>query len=467
MRERNKYILKKGISDLPEHVAPESIWDNIETAIYDIPARTLPIHKAPSELWSDIDTGIVTKNSIRRIVKRTIIAALLLLITGLGIYLLLFDGITENNRNNISDIKTTKTENNVIEKAANTKSLNSKTEDKTNTTKKLYKLYEKKETPANNKPISLNTGSKYREKSAYQNNDMTNNDELLAFHNTRLTSDQSIINNKIGLFNLVDDSEYLDFNSLKSSEFRQSETPPAFDYCDFNRVNKDIYYGASVDYQYFIKSTIPENTDLLYWFTGDLRLKFKRNKLFFETGIGIGYSVDKTVFSYNYLTNELVDTYEYVDSVHFDPVTGKTEYFTTTVNVYDSIAYTSNSSVEKKYIYLHIPVFVGYEVFSKNDFAISLQAGVSYISQLDVSDRVPVLYHENSRITDVNSIETIRNTQFLNSTFAVGFGWNINRNVTLNVDPSFNYYFKNIYNESGSSKNSLSLGLKCGVYIKF
>jgi outer membrane protein with beta-barrel domain len=469
MRERNKYILVKGISNLPEHKAPAEIWDNIETAHFDIPTAILPMHKAPSKLWEGIYTGLVNRNSLRKVINRSLIAALLLLLVGFGSYFLFFDGLeVDNIQNNTPNTSTLIIDDNATEKEQKDESI-IVNPGNSGSSKSGNKVIYKKQLRPVNKPVSSNTNVTKKNKTNYSTptQQYYNNKELIGYSESRLSTSQSRLKSKRNLNNITKNPDYIDINSLPKSNGNFNERYNSYGYCDFNRVNKDIYLGATISYEKFLESTIPKNTEIKYWFSGDLRLKFKRERLSIEIGVGIGYSVDKTVFSYNYLTNELIDTYEYVDSVHFDPVTGTTEYFTTTVNVYDSIAYASNSAVEKEYMYLHIPLVLGYEVLNRNDFSINIMAGMSFLSQISVTNKIPSLHHENSRITNINSVESVRNTQFFNSSFAIGFGWNINKNMTLNVDPKVNYYFSNIYQQSELSSNSISLGLKCGIYIKF
>ena len=70
MNEHNQHILVKAIGELPEHKAPEVIWDNIEFAMLGINSKILPIHKPSASTWVAIESelshkSIFNKNMLR------------------------------------------------------------------------------------------------------------------------------------------------------------------------------------------------------------------------------------------------------------------------------------------------------------------------------------------------------------------------------------------------------------------
>lgn len=456
MKEINRNILLEGLASLPKHKAPEDVWDNIETIVFAIPPEILPIHSPGASIWNSIETQLDNKKGwIARNLKTI---ALLLLLFASGSLLLW--NITDFSNNDISS------GNKTPQKELLTKII-PLGEDNTTKISKSY------ETKADIDIITQNES----ESSKFVNNitsipistDLQNNEkQLVNESNTIITNDlksTSLLLPRLS-FSLCEGNLENGFELgliRDNDELKYVEIPQ--DYCNFNRVEKNIFLGIGVEYQYFFNNGIPVDTKMKYWISGDLRILFKRERFTLETGIGIGLSSDKTNFTYNYLTNELVDSYEYVDSVHYNPITGTTEYFTTTVDVYDSVAHASQSAVNKDYRYLQVPLIVGWDIIKTRQTALNLHVGMVYIKEINFDTKAPNLYHENSRITTVNSVDVARNSEL----FRVGAGLRFNLCVTNKLsfiaDPSLNYYFNNIYKNS-DIKSSMSLSIRCGLYFK-
>ncbi|NQU33386.1 MAG: hypothetical protein HQ521_09145 [Bacteroidetes bacterium] len=454
MKEINRHILINGLSDLPEHKAPFVIWENIDAMMFSIPIQALPVHKPPTTIWAAIETGISGSMFSRKLIIRSVIILLLLLIAGGTNH---YIGNHSNNNNIKNEIPS--------EQSSIIPSTYIEDSDNTEFTKIEENNYSKTITNPNieNKLLPESSISD----NSILNNELENNNEIVSSIESRLLLSQKALlpkNFSKALNNYMESLIPVN-NNLSDYEGNMPNIIPQ--YCDFNQVEKSIVFGPGIDYQYFLSSSIPENTTMKYWVSGDFRARFQRERLTIETGIGISFSEDKAKFNYDYLTNELVDTYEYVDSVHFDPITGTTEYFTTTVEVYDSIPHISNSSVVMQYTYLQIPLIIGYNILNTNTLCINIHAGIVYNSEINSKETLPTIYHENSRITSIGSNNTQRNKQLLNITGGIGFDWRTSKNFIFSLSPSFNYYTNHIYQNSNSLKQPISIGIRLGLYYKF
>lgn len=101
MKERNRNILKKTISHLPEFKAPENIWEEVEQKLKkQHPINNLPAYKAPENVWKkiekELDKGIALKrrNTIRLVIRSSA-AAIVFLVALYGIRVIVGDRVTD------------------------------------------------------------------------------------------------------------------------------------------------------------------------------------------------------------------------------------------------------------------------------------------------------------------------------------------------------------------------------------
>ncbi len=83
---------------------------------------------------------------------------------------------------------------------------------------------------------------------------------------------------------------------------------------------------------------------------------------FVRSGIGGSYVRDRGFARMKYVVKEYMGSYEDVYDVTFDTVNGNIipTYYTKTVEVWDSVPHVVVTSVTNKYIYLHVPLLLGY-----------------------------------------------------------------------------------------------------------
>ncbi|MFK5854632.1 MAG: hypothetical protein QM503_00785 [Bacteroidota bacterium] len=452
MNEHNQHILIDAISKLPEHKAPEGIWDNIEFAMLGINSKILPIHKPVASTWVEIESELAQKSIFNKNMYRILTISFLLLILG-GIFFTYFKGNynskpAPNSNSSIGIIdskpKANEKQENSINEATNSAENHMDSEVSIPLTK--------------TKPKSDNIEA--TKKGSTTNGTMISREMIII---TKLVSSQSNLIRSEGtdkfMYSIMSNSK-----ALSNSSDAIDNDP--FQDCNFQRPEQNFYIGVGAEYQYFLNEVEPENAKINYWFATDLRVEYKRNRFFIETGIGISFSKDNIDYTYDYITNELVSTYEYVDSVHYDPATGTTEYFTTTVNVYDSIPYSTQSSYDVTYNYIQIPLNFGFDVLKTDKFTIDISVGMTYYKELSIKKAFPSLSLENSRITSINISNATRNNQLYRINGGLGFNWDINRKIRLAINTSVNYFLEPIYKNMETKNNPISVGMRGGLYYK-
>ncbi len=458
MQEKNRHILIKGINDMRGHKAPSGLWGNIETMMLGVPADILPVHKPSASAWTAIEAGIGRSTYSRKSLYRSLFVALLIMLLG-GAAIIYFNG------NNFTSQKHPEKSNSGI---ITTKQEEIKKHE--NIINDEEKGIQPAKNPSNTKFSEIEKSNNYQPEKQLKKEstvESNSNETTLQFQeDIHLTTLKPI---DLGFITNQPEKSAGGLSINNSSLIHNDNTAvrsDPFQDCDFNGHLQKFYIGPGFEYQYFLNSTEPENAKMKYWYSVDLSVLFQRNRFSVETGLGIGFSKDKIDFSYDYLTNELIHTYEYVDSVYYDPVTGTTEYFTTTVEVYDSIPYSKQSSSETKYTYLQVPLELGYEIWKNEKYSICIKAGITYFTEINRKEIYPVIYLENSRITSYNTYDINRRKEFFRLSGGLEFRWEINSKLRFTGKPTFYYFLNQIYDNEDNRKNPTALGIRFGLYYK-
>ncbi|PIY30964.1 MAG: hypothetical protein COZ08_09970, partial [Bacteroidetes bacterium CG_4_10_14_3_um_filter_42_6] len=123
--------------------------------------------------------------------------------------------------------------------------------------------------------------------------------------------------------------------------------------------NWSSFVGVSPE---FVTTTF-DSVTLINTYSVNYEPIFHLNKQFFlRFGIGVSYARDRGFAKLDYISNDLMGTYNDVYNVTFDSLNGQVvpTYYTKTVEVWDSIRHLVISEVTNRYIYVQVPVLVGY-----------------------------------------------------------------------------------------------------------
>jgi hypothetical protein len=450
MQEKNRHILINGIKDLPEHKAPAALWENIETMMFSVPADLLPVHKPFASTWTAIEEGIGRNIYSQKLLYRSLFLTLLVLILG-GAAIIYFNG------NNFTSQKHPEKSNfgNIITKQEEIRKQENIINDE-------EKGVQATKNSLNIVPPEVEESNNYLPKKQLKKESLIKNNSNKTI--VQFPKDINLTTLKPIDVRSITNQQKKEAGGLSNDNTGINDDP--FQDCNFHRPEQKFYISPGYEYQHFLNSIEPENAKMKYWYSVDLSILFQKNRFSIETGLGIGFSKDKIDFSYNYLTNELIHTYEYVDSVYYDPVTGTTQYFTTTVDVYDSIPYSKQSSVENKYVYLQVPLEFGFEILKNKKYSLCIKAGITYFSEINRKETYPVIYHESSRITSYKSYDIIRKKEFLRMSGGLEFIWGINSKLRFTTKPTFNYFLNQIYDNEDNREKPIAMGIKFGLYYK-
>ena len=451
MQENGRHILLRGLNELPLHKASPGLWERIEVMKLDVPTDLLPVHKPDASSWDAVLAGIARKTiPLRKVYLSMALLAIILLGGGIGYYQYL---------NNSPENPAT---------ANNAKAIPVKgDEDDEITVTHFQNDVPDKVSVDDNREAVIEPVNEAGE-TAKEDDINTKRVSTIPAPETKDISIQGYEQFYLAILNKKDPG-YLSITQTmhnQPSNAKRTKRDPSFD-CGYNRNEHSFFISPGFEFQALLNSGMPANTTSKYWYTFDLRIMYKLNRFRIEAGLGAGMAKDNTQVGYSYLSNEIIYSYVYVDSIYYDTVTGTTQFFTTTVDVYDSVPHSGTMSIQKKYSYLSIPVDIGIDIIQKRKFSMGISAGITYYHEMNYKEVYPVINHENSRITSVKTDDCFRRKEFFRLSGSIDFSYILNDRLQLSARPGFQYFINGIYENSDNLNDIRGVGIRLGIVYKF
>ena len=202
----------------------------------------------------------------------------------------------------------------------------------------------------------------------------------------------------------------------------------------------------------------------------ELVAAYEKSRFIIESGIGGNFTSESAKYQVNYSSYDSVGYYIGVSSFSIAPGNPDSVIFETCLkSVYDSIAHYQIKENTNKFVYLQIPLRIGYRIIEANRFSLDLKAGVLFSLQVyrDVPD-VPYLGN------DVDQIEVIRQyPDRLKTTWqytaSLGFNYQINRKARFSLEPVYRQYINSVYSTGSEypARSPYSFGIRGGIYFHF
>jgi len=416
--EDNNQSYKDFLSNLPKHKASREVWDRLEASMFTVNISRLPGHQAPEGLWGRIEKTYL----FRRNLYRWSIVLIIFLS-------LLFPGYFINDGHYQQEMDQTPA-----------RSTTSETHDKIDNHLSVISFM-----------MSIQP----------QRIDHNVNNQLIPDH--------SLTHLEILMGTHDESSDALSYMlpieaELKSDQALRVLPRDKADDCSPFTSGSEFMFGLSYEYHHFLQGDSYLETKQDYWHSISINGRLCFGNFYLESGVGLSLTRDETSWNYDYLQNTLINTYEYVDSIHYDPNTGETIYYTSIVEVFDSIPYTKSGTITRKNSYLRIPVLAGIYLFRKKDFSTSLSGGFIYNLLLSNTETKIDYYEPESTITSVSYQETKRMQHNFNLALRLNFEWQYKK-IMFYAYPSFNYYLNHLFDGQEGSK-PISAGFGAGVFFR-
>jgi len=120
-----------------------------------------------------------------------------------------------------------------------------------------------------------------------------------------------------------------------------------------------------------------------------------------------------------------------------------------------------SSSVYQNFNYLEVPFMVRYKVIDKT-LGMNVMGGISY-NQLLNNSAYAVADGNRYFIGNTEGMYPIT----LSSSLGIGMEYNLSKKLSLNLEPTFRYYFTPMSGQGGSSLHPFTFGVFSGFSYKF
>lgn len=202
----------------------------------------------------------------------------------------------------------------------------------------------------------------------------------------------------------------------------------------------------------------------------ELVAAYEKSRFIIESGIGANYTSESAKYQVNYSSYDSVGYYVGVTSFSIDPGNPDSVIFETNLkSVYDSIDHYLIKENTNKFVYLQIPLRIGYRIIEANRFSLDLKTGVLF--SLQIYRDVPKAPYQGN---DVEQIEVIRqypdrlktNWQY---TVSLGFNYQINQQTRFSLEPVYRQYINSVYSPGSAypARSPYSFGIRGGIYFHF
>ena len=482
MIEKNRDILKKVLNDLPKRKAASSNWKDISGSLDHLDAKqffsknvsSLPKYKAPANAWQGIEKGLKSplfSFASSRFIK---IGSIAVIATALIISFVLFLPDRNKNTENKSELSVLKSGEQTQIDNISAKEIEKEQSGDVIPDKDIIEENRETEIITTNK-VSGNGSNSPIIKSGKEDSDFFNSiltdkskrkkksspilrkkDQENTFQNHKLKRIKS--RNKI-----FPDFKFIS-NILIQKRKKQGK-PFSWDY--YKKQNaKDFYIGgyySLINYQNVTvnEMEIPESVS-----TFGLEVIMEKRKFFFKTGVSYLSWKEKAKYTFNYNQNELVYSYNYVDSAFMDLASGDIEYYTTLKDVFDSVNHQLSDKTKYRYRLLQIPLIVGYKIIENQNFIISLNGGIGFDIRISGQEYLPMFNQEESQI--IGTINYLDYRYKLNCRLISGVSvyYKISNKFSFYLEPSYQQYLKSVYKNT-RLKNVSYFEIKSGVVYKF
>ena len=209
--------------------------------------------------------------------------------------------------------------------------------------------------------------------------------------------------------------------------------------------------------------TIPENNNNIRSYGLDLSAKYFISKVFIESGLGIAINKDNGDYNVEYQEAIFKGAYEDVYEVTFETIDGIVipTYHTKSVNVYDTIDKVTVEEVKNTYVYLNIPLNVGYAVKLGDKFDLYAKTGLNAGIKVYEDIPTPTISGENVNIKRLTPLYHTRTDWNLQAQINIGLDYHITNKFLFGIEPNARYYIKSLV-ENNEAGNPYGFGVKLG-----
>ncbi|MFZ4464822.1 MAG: hypothetical protein ACOYN5_13320 [Bacteroidales bacterium] len=214
---------------------------------------------------------------------------------------------------------------------------------------------------------------------------------------------------------------------------------------------------------------IIENEKLVHNFGLEWQYKLFNNRYVLGTGLGVSLSEGYYEYAIDY--NEYLGSYEKLDSISFvwdqENFSMSRTLYTSPEEVFDSVIRTDYERVYRKFVYLQIPLLMGYDFIQKENYSVGIRFA-PILSVLLTKNTIDFQYDAGlNQIVQINRITPERVQTNWQLTTGINLTRSLGKYVIFEVEPRFTYYFNSVYEKSEGTSPPLSAGIRVAFGIKY
>jgi hypothetical protein len=191
----------------------------------------------------------------------------------------------------------------------------------------------------------------------------------------------------------------------------------------------------------------------------------------FSIRTGAGLSLSKGTNELTVAYNDFLGYFNKLDSIDFTWNEPKKDFIPTFYmsrrDVWDSLLKLDYPKVVKQYVYLQIPLILGYDFFQSGRYSVGIRVG-PLMSVLLASKQLSTEYDPGKkRVVSINKISPEQvdlNWQFM---AGLDVSYNLTKSLRIEVEPMVKYYFNSVYEKPQTSWKPWSVGVRVGFNVKF
>lgn len=430
MIELNERSIKQAIGQLPQHKAAGYVWESIRWQLERPLVTNLPVHTAPDTIWQGIRAaGVVSgQKSLSKILS---VAGLCLFFSALLIYPVYLSensvhmnsGVYENRFSTVSQIKSG---------SSPEESRSAGIETHVNIPGRHdYIITAVKERSILSEPL-IGQPETFKAENAE-----------IPIHFLPPTD--------------INYQENLSLDIYRNSDKRNDRKPD--DCSSFHTAQTSAFLAVDYEPEFFNNSELDSPVHNFSLSSG-----YRHNRFTFTLGAGYTQINGSTQMNYEYRRNELIYSYNYVDSVYIDPITHITYYFTVNVDVYDSIDHSMTEKVYDRYSYLQIPASVSFELASLKNVSVRLKLSGAYHLLQENNRNYRPFTEASARLVSTTIDEQRLTADYWSIGGGLALEYKAGSRLGFNLTPGVKYNFLPV--KGSNEKGMAGYGLNFGISYK-
>ncbi len=244
---------------------------------------------------------------------------------------------------------------------------------------------------------------------------------------------------------------------LKKENKNQADEPPLY--------NRTLFIYYRPEYLWNIIETGK--------FTHNFGLEWQ-TRLFngrYVLGTGLGLSLNKGYYEYGIDYKEYLGDYMRLDSVTFDwnpgDFTMQYSVHTTEEQVFDTAIKTSYEKVYRKFVYVQLPLILGYDFINKEKTTLGVRF-VPVISLLVSKKPLDFTYDAGkNKVIQINRITADRVNSNWQLNTGMVYGRRLSSSLRLEIEPRFTYYFNSVFEKSDNSVSPMGASIRVALGFRY